>query len=66
MKRVSPVLIARDLARVTQGAWWTALDSWQRSHELAEQSRERMKQSEDIIRWCEMFGPKPEDNGRQG
>jgi hypothetical protein len=61
MNRHSPhILIAADWARVAQSAWSEALDSLQRSREIAEQSRRTMMKSEGILQWCESFGPKPE------
>jgi hypothetical protein len=63
MKSTSPhILLAQELRRTAESAWWAALDSWQRSREIAEQSRKVMMKSESILQWCETFGPRPETN----
>jgi hypothetical protein len=63
MKSTSPhILLAQDLRRTAESAWWTALESWQRSRKIAEQSRKAMMKSEGILQWCETFGPRPETN----
>jgi hypothetical protein len=53
-----PVRIARELIRTANSAWGSSLETWVRSREIAEESRQALQRSDALLEWWDTFGPR--------
>jgi hypothetical protein len=62
-------MMARSWTREVQGAYSDARARLVRTRALVEKSRRQLHKSDELLRWCEAYGPRPilqhaEDRGR--
>ena len=51
--------MAQQWTLTVQGAWWMAIQSLERTAALVEESQKKLHRSDQLLQWCETFGPRP-------